>query len=185
MKNITSKLFILIALLTVSFSAVDAQSKTGFGAQRQLETKIRKEINTLPFYDVFDLIQYQVGNDGTVTLSGLVNEGSTRSGAVNRVKRLDGVKRVVNNIELSSLSRSDEVIRRQAYYKLANTGRLGAYLQGANPSMRILVNNGRITLGGYVNNRSEVNMAYVIANTVPGTFGVTNNLVAERDVRAM
>lgn len=180
MKNVASKLFILIALLTVSFTAVDAQ-KRGVFQGVELENKIRKEINMLPYYDVFDLISFQVSSNGTVTLDGLVNNGSTRSGAVNRVKRLPGVTKVVNNIELSSLSRGDDVIRRQTYYALARTGRLGAYLQGASPSMRILVDNGRVTLGGYVSNRSDANLAYITARTVPGTFGVTNKLIAERE----
>lgn len=180
MKNITSKLFILIAILTVSFSTAFSQARSGLD-QRQVETKIRKEINKLPYYDVFDLIQFQLSSDGTVTLTGLVNEGSTRSGAVNRVKRIAGVTNVVNNIELSSLSRFDDQLRRQTYYALARTGRLGAYLQGVNPSMRILVDNGHITLGGFVGTRQDANMAYIAARSVSGAFTVTNKLIADKD----
>jgi hyperosmotically inducible protein len=179
MKNITSKLLIFIAILTVSFSAVYAQ-KGGLD-NMQLEKKIRKEILMLPYYDVFDFVKFNLSNDGTVTLSGQVNEYSTQKGAVSSVKRLAGVSKVVNNIEVLPLSNFDDQLRQRVYYSIASKGALGGYLQETNPDMHIIVRNGNVTLEGFVRNSSDANLAKLAANSVSGVFSVTNNLISEKN----
>jgi hypothetical protein len=181
MKYFTTKLIAIAAILMVSISAASAQVKSGFD-RMALEKKIRKEINMMPYYDVFDLIEFRLSDSGEVTLSGLVNEGTTRKGAANRIKRLPGVTNVVNNVELSSLSNFDAQIRRQTLYALASAGRLGSYLQGGNPSMRILVDDGKITLAGYVSTKQDADLAYITARGVQGAFAVTNNLIADKEM---
>lgn len=180
MKLLTSRLFLFAAILTVSFLTVTASAQTGLN-KLALEKKVKHEILMLPYYDVFDFVQFKVSDNGTVTLSGYTNEYNTLKGAANRVKRLPGVTNVVNNIEILPLSNFDDRIREQAYYALARTGRLGAYLQDPNPSMRIIVRNGHITLAGSVRNSSEANMAYIAARGVSGAFSVTNALISEKD----
>src|ERR1044072_4426673 len=61
--------------------------------------EVRHELVTLPYYGVFDWLTYQVQNDGTVVLSGQVVRPTTKSDAEGRVKEIDGVRRVVNQIE--------------------------------------------------------------------------------------
>jgi hypothetical protein len=180
MKYITSKLLIFAAILTVSLAAVSANAQTGFD-KLALEKKVRHEILMLPYYDVFDLVQFKVSDSGTVTLYGQVNEYNTLKGAENRVKRLPGVKNVVNNIEILPLSNFDDELRQRTFYALARNGSLAMYLQGPNPDMRIIVRNGNITLAGTVRNKTDVNTAYITARGVTGSFSVTNNLVSEKD----
>jgi osmotically-inducible protein OsmY len=55
-------------------------------------------------------------------------------------------------------------------------------LQEPNPSVRIIVDGGRVTLEGYVNNRGTANLMNILANGIPGVFSVTNNLVTNKDM---
>ncbi len=144
----------------------------------QLARKVRHELVTLPYYGIFDNLAYSV-NGGTVTLYGQVVRASTRSDAAGRVKRIAGVSRVVNNIEVLPLSPMDDRLRRATYRSIAQMGGLYRYLQGANPSLHIVVNRGHITLEGVVSGSGDRNLAYIAANRVPGAFSVTNNLRVE------
>jgi len=97
------------------------------------------------------------------------------------VKRLDGVSRVVNNIKVLPLSRFDDEIRARTYRSLARTGGLYRYLQGGNPSLHIVVDNGHVTLEGVVANNSDRALANMAARQVSGVFSVKNNLRTDRE----
>lgn len=144
----------------------------------QLQRKVRRELVTLPYYGVFDNLEYSI-NGGTVTLSGQVVRPTTRSDAEGRVKRIKGVTRVVNNIEVLPLSRFDDDIRRATFRSVSRMGGLYRYLQGTNPSLHIIVERGHVTLEGVVSGSGDRNLAYMAANRVPGVFSVTNNLKVE------
>ncbi len=143
-----------------------------------LAKKVRHELVTLPYYGVFDNLAYSL-NGGNVTLYGQVVRASTRSDAERRVKRIAGVTRVVNNIEVLPLSSIDDSIRSRTYRSIARMGGLYRYLQGANPSLHIVVARGHVTLEGVVSGSGDRNLAYIAANRVPGVFSVTNNLRVE------
>jgi hyperosmotically inducible protein len=167
------KKLLLFAFAAMIFS-VSAQTAPGQNNSR-LDRQIRKEILTLPYYGVFDAIGYQLNGD-TVTLNGYVVRPTTKRDAENAVADVDGVGRVVNNIQVLPLSPSDDRIRYRLLRTLTNTGGLYRYFLGANPGIRIIVNRGRVSLEGYVDTRGDSNLAYVTARGVPGTFAVTNNL---------
>jgi len=177
-KNLVSQLAIGIfamLLLTVAPSVVLAQRGA---SDPQLERRVRKELVTLPYYGVFDNLAYKV-DGGTVTLYGQVVRSSTRSDAARRVKRLAGVTQVVNDIKVLPLSSFDDNIRRATYRSIARMGGLYRYLQGVNPSLHIVVDNGHVALEGVVSNSGDRNLAYMAANRVPGVFSVKNNLRVE------
>ncbi len=144
----------------------------------QLARKIRHELVTLPYYGVFDNLGYSI-NGSTVTLYGEVVRPTTRSSAEGRVKRLAGVAQVVNNIKVLPLSGADDRIRFATYRSIAQTGGLFRYLQGANPSIHIVVDRGHVTLEGVVSNKGDKTLANMAARQVPGAFSVTNNLRVE------
>jgi hyperosmotically inducible protein len=95
------------------------------------------------------------------------------------VAKVPGVARVVNNIEVLPLSSFDDAIRVRTYRAVFRTSSLYRYALGANPSIHIVVNRGRVTLEGVVANKMDSQLAYIAANSVPGVFGVTNNLRVE------
>jgi osmotically-inducible protein OsmY len=96
------------------------------------------------------------------------------------VKGIRGVTDVVNNIEVLPLSSFDDRIRYQVARTLTSGGgSLYRYLQGSNPSIKIIVKNGNVTLEGYVANRGDSNLANILTNGVSGVFSVRNNLIVE------
>jgi hyperosmotically inducible protein len=178
MKTIKSTLLTIGAALLLTMPVMAQGYRNNVVSNPQLAKKVRHELVTLPYYGVFDNLAYNISGS-TVTLYGDVVKPTTKSGAENRVKRLAGVSRVVNNIRVLPLSRMDDDIRAATYRSLAQTGGLYRYLQGANPSIHIVVDNGRVKLEGVVNNKSDKALANVAARSVSGSFGVTNNLVIE------
>jgi hyperosmotically inducible protein len=178
MNSIRNRILTFSAVLAIAASAVLAGPAGGVdqqGATAQITEKVRKELVTLPYYGVFDNLAYKV-DGGTVTLYGQVTRPTTRSDAATRVARINGVSRVVNNIEVLPLSSFDDQIRRRMYRTIFNTGGLYRYAMGANPSIHIVVNRGHVTLEGVVDSIGDSRLANIAANGVPGVFSVTNNL---------
>jgi hyperosmotically inducible protein len=141
---------------------------------------VRHELVMLPYYSVFDDLQFTVDN-GTVTLAGDVTRPVLKSDAANVVKRIPGVTNVVNNIKVLPLSPFDNRIRAATYRSVFGYASLYRYAMGANPSIHIIVENGHVTLKGVVDNQGDKNLAYIRANGVQGVFSVTNELlVAEK-----
>lgn len=163
--------------LAVSPMAVSAQKR-----DKSLSEQIRKQLVTLPYYGVFDNLAYKIDGN-TVTLYGQVVRPTTQKDAARRVAKLDGVGDVINNIEVLPLSSFDDSIRFRTVRAISSYGALYRYFQGANPSLHVIVKNGRVTLEGVVANKSDANLARIAANGVPGVFSVTNNLMVEREAR--
>lgn len=144
-----------------------------------IEDRVRHELVMLPYYNVFDELSFRVDNDGTVTLFGAVTQPWVKSDAYRSVKRLPGVTRVDNQIEVLPLSPFDNQIRIRTYRALVGTSSLYQYFMGTQPSIRIVVKNGHVMLDGVVSNNMDRQLAYMAANRVPGVFSVTNNLQTE------
>ncbi|CAN5737669.1 hypothetical protein BH24ACI2_BH24ACI2_10640 [soil metagenome] len=184
MRFLKSFLFIaVIAILGFSSLNVQAQSFSDNGktSRSDIERKVFKEILKLPYYGVFDNIAYKVDGD-TVTLYGKVLRPTTKSSAENVVEDINGVKNVVNNIEVLPLSGFDDSIRYRTLRTFANNGgSLYRYFLGVNPSVKIIVDNGHVSLEGYVANRGDYNLANILANGVSGVFSVDNNLIVENE----
>ena len=100
-----------------------------------------------------------------------------KSDAEGVVKNIDGVGRVVNNIEVLPLSPMDDQIRRAVYRTLFNEPGLSRYSESAVPSIHIIVKNGTVTLEGVVDSEGDKNLANIKVNGVPNVFAVKNNLV--------
>ena len=75
-----------------------------------IEREVRHELVMLPYYGVFDNFAFQV-QGSTVTLSGQVTRPTLKSSAERVVKGVEGVEKVVNNIEVLPLSPNDDQIR--------------------------------------------------------------------------
>ena len=146
-----------------------------------LKKEVRHELLTLPLYGIFDWLEAEIRYEDTVILRGQVIRPTTKSDAENRIKRIEGVEKVINRIEVLPLSPNDDRLRRALYRALFNTNStLFRYSMGANPSIHLIVKNGHATLKGVVSNRGDSQIAYIKARGVPGLFGVTNELRIER-----
>jgi hyperosmotically inducible periplasmic protein len=207
MRNILILRALVALALPVIFcaSSLHAQQPSQ-DAVLNLANKVRKEILTLSNYGVFDHISFNIGASEkgyAVTLKGYASRPTLKSSAENVVKKIEGVDKIVNEIETLPTSRQDEDIRLAAYLRIYGNNVLsrynpnrGAPLYGSAMSWRrvqmmgisndpppgahpisIVVKNGNIILEGVVDNEGDKNIAGIVANGVSGAFSVTNNLV--------
>jgi osmotically-inducible protein OsmY len=176
-----------------------SESLTG-SQEKLLKTaeEIRKQIVTLPQFGVFDNIHFGVNPDGTVVLRGQASRPTLKSGAENVVKRIDGVTKVDNQIEVLPLSSNDDRIRAAVYHAIYSFPPLQKYTanRGMRPTpsvaraaggitndppigfhaIHIIVNNGHVTLTGVVDNETDMAIAEIRASGVPLVFSVDNQL---------
>ena len=147
-----------------------------------LVKEIRKELVTLPFFGVFDWLEGKVEPDGTVFLAGQVTRPTLKKDAQRRVEKVEGVERVINQIEVLPLSPNDDRLRRAVFRELFNfNSPLFRYGQQPIPSIHIIVSRGRLVLKGVVANKGDSDIANIRARGVPGLFEVRNDLRIERD----
>ncbi|HEY1754487.1 MAG TPA: BON domain-containing protein [Bryobacteraceae bacterium] len=158
--------------------ALSSPASSPVGESSRLEDMVRHELATLPYYGVFDSLSFRV-DAGQVILSGQVTQSVVKEDAERAVRKLPGVRSVISQIEVLPLSRMDDEIRRSTYYAVYGYGPLERYGLGSEPAIRILVKNGHVTLTGVVASAMDRAMVFQRANTVPGVFSVTNNLLIE------
>ena len=170
------KISLTLALAALTVSVFPSMFARTIDPKGDLADAVRHELAMLPYYSVFDDLQFNVDN-GTVTLAGDVTRPSLKSDAGNVVKHIQGVTNVVNNIKVLPLSPLDNRIRVATYRSVFGYAGLYRYAMGTNPSIRIIVDNGHVTLKGVVANQGDKNIAYIRANGVPGVFSVTNELL--------
>jgi hyperosmotically inducible periplasmic protein len=173
---------LLVGLLFAATCLLSGQDRDHHGSQRsddRLIKEVRHELVMLPFYSVFDDLSYKV-DGGTVTLFGAVVRPVLKSDAENAVKKIEGVDRVVNNIEVLPTSPNDDQIRRAVYRAIYSQPGLDTYSLRAVPTIHIIVKNGNVTLTGAVANIGDKERAGIAANGVSGAFSVTNNLQVDR-----
>jgi hyperosmotically inducible protein len=148
-------------------------------ARARIEREVRHELVMLPYYDVFDNLAYRVDGD-TVTLLGQVTRPTLKTDAERVVKDIEGVEKVVNNVEVLPVSPNDDSIRLAVYRAIFGHTALNRYAMRSVPPIHIIVKNGNVTLEGVVANESDKNIAGLQANSVSGVFSVKNNLRVEK-----
>lgn len=141
---------------------------------------VRHELVMLPYYGVFDNLEFRIEGVDTVILEGQVTRPTLKDDAGRIVKRLERVGKVVNNIEVLPLSPADDEIRRNAFRAIYSQPGLDRYAFRAVPPIHIIVKNGNLTLVGVVANEADKNVAGIAAKGVPNAFSVSNNLTIEK-----
>jgi len=161
--------------MTAALAATMALASAAPPSITPLENKVRHELVMLPYLNVFDDISFRVDGN-TVTLFGEVTQPVLRSDAGNVVKRVEGVARVENQIEVLPLSSFDDDIRLRTARAIYGYPALQRYGVGAQPSIHIIVKNGNVTLMGFVSTDVDKQLAFQRADAVPGVFAVNNQL---------
>ena len=176
----TLKLF-LVCLICLPLSAGDTvQLKTrtqesGNRGYDRLVRQIQHELIMLPFLSLFDDLSFRV-DDGAVTLLGYVSRPTLKTDSERVIKKIEGVEKIVNQIEVLPLSPSDDRIRVATARMLFGHPMLNRYALQVIPSIHIIVKNGNVSLDGTVDSENDRNVAGIEANSVPGVFQVKNNL---------
>jgi hyperosmotically inducible protein len=144
--------------------------------EQHIAKEVRHELIMLPYYSIFDDLEFQV-NGNNVTLLGAVVDPVLKKDAENVVKRVEGVSSVNNQIKVLPPSPMDDRIRREVARSISSQGGLYRYFLGAVGSIHIIVDNGHVTLKGVVDNQSDDTLAKLAANQVPGVFSVNDDLI--------
>ncbi|HXM46742.1 MAG TPA: BON domain-containing protein [Pyrinomonadaceae bacterium] len=148
----------------------------------RLVKRIRHELATLPYYGVFDWLQFEVRANNTVVLRGEVVRPTTKSDAEARVKDIDGVRGVINEIQVLPVSPQDDRLRLALYRTLYSwDSPLFRYATQSIPPIHIIVDHGRATLKGIVDSKADAQLAYMRARSVPGLFDVKSDLVVSSE----
>ncbi len=144
-------------------------------AKAALVKKIVHAITMLPYYGVFDNIGF-ILSGRTVTLTGQVLRSSLKPDAEYAVKKVEGVDKVINEIEILPPGPLDQRLREQVRRAIYSYEPLFKYANLPNPPIRIIVKGARVTLTGVVDSETDKNLCTMRVNQVPDALSVTNNL---------
>jgi hyperosmotically inducible periplasmic protein len=145
----------------------------------QLEQKLAKKIayDRVGYFDnAFNYIGLNV-KDGVVTLTGDAYSDVPRDSAFAIATRTPGVQDVVNDVKVLPTSIFDNQVRVRTARALYRDTVLSRYASDPVKPIRIVVENGHVTLYGSVDSQMDKNIAGLRANSVFGTFSVDNKLV--------
>ena len=143
----------------------------------QLEQKLARKLRYVrEGYDsTFDYFALGV-KDGVVTVEGADRTGVGRDEAVADIANMPGVKDVVANISEEPASIFDDGLRIRTARAIYRDSVLSKYALDPARPIRIIVENGHVTLYGSVDNAMDKQVAGIRANQVFGAFTVENKL---------
>ena len=175
----TRKLFPLAFVL--SLWAGTALAFDGDRKDQQIANDISKAVNHYAYYTVFDDVNIGV-QDGNVTLTGKVTMPYKRDEIGKRVASIDGVRQVDNKLDVLPVSQFDDELRIRIARAIYGNSNFWNYAIMPNPPIHIIVERGRVTLTGVVQNEVDRMLARSLATNFQA-FSVTNNLKTDAEVR--
>jgi hyperosmotically inducible periplasmic protein len=146
----------------------------------QLEQKLAKKLRYVRLgYDItFDYFALGV-KDGVVTVEGQDRTGLGRDEALYDIATMPGVKDVIDNISIEPVSQFDDGLRLRALRVIYGDTVLSRYAIDPARPIRIIVDNGHLTLYGSVDSKMDKEVAGIRANQLFGAFSVDNKLQVE------
>jgi hyperosmotically inducible protein len=156
--------------VVLAFGVITASAANAAAVRNQAD-KIRHQIAMSPYYGVFDWIDVERPSNVEVVLQGQVREPYAKSDIESRIRKVEGVAKVVNKIEVLPVSASDDAIRLATYRAIFRyNSPLFRYANAIHPPIHILVKNGRVTLKGVVADKGDRQLAFFAARYVPGVM---------------
>ena len=166
----------LVALVSAPALARDEQTDL------QLFKHISDAVLRYPRFTVFDDVSASV-DQGVVTLAGKVTMPFKRTDIEDRVARVPGVKRVDNAIKVLPVSIADDDLRYCIARAIYGNSAFWQYATMSNPPVHVIVERGRVTLTGVVNNNVERMLARSLAAGF-GEFSITSELKTDSEVKS-
>jgi len=146
----------------------------------ELEQQLAKKLRYVRVgYDsTFDYFALAV-KDGVVAVEGRDRTGLGRDEALAAIANMPGVKDVIDKVSLEPVSRFDDELRLRAMRVIYGDSVLSKYAMDPARPIRIIVDNGHVTLYGSVDSPMDKTIAGLKANQLPGAFSVDNKLQVE------
>jgi len=116
---------------------------------------------------------------GVVTLEGQDRTGLGRDDALADIANVPGVKDVIEKVSIEPVSQFDDGLRFRAMRVIYGDSVLSKYAIDPGRPIRIIVDNGHVTLYGSVDNKMDKEVAGIRANQLFGAFSVDNKLQVE------
>jgi osmotically-inducible protein OsmY len=142
--------------------------------QQQVADKLRYD--RVGYGIAFNALGLNVQN-GVVTVQGDVRDYPARDSALLIIETTPGVKDVVDNINVLPTSPMDDDIRLRVARAIYGNTSLSRYAIDPAKPIRIIVENGHVTLYGVVDNQMDKQLSEMQARSVPNVFSVDNKLV--------
>jgi len=143
----------------------------------ELAAKLERKLHydRIGYDNQFNFVEVSV-KDGVATLNGETRTDVGRDSALSLANNMPGVRDVVDNIKVSPVSGFDDRIRIRALRAIYRDPVLGRYASDPAKPIRIVVDNGKLSLYGTVATAMDKQIAGMKANQVFGVFSVQNNL---------
>jgi hyperosmotically inducible periplasmic protein len=164
---------VLLATTLASLCATAQQHKWAGRELTDTEWAIHDRLAALPSHGVFDTLDFELQGNA-VTLSGKVLKESVQQNAESAVKRVAGVDKVINKIEVLPDSKRDDALRMNVYRAIYEHQPLDKYGTRQTPPIHIIVKGGWVSLEGLVDSAADRRMVYRRALGV--TSHVSDNL---------
>lgn len=174
---------ILLMGMLAAAMAAPASAELSFERERknlQILRDVTSEVRRYSRFTVFDDVSAAVDN-GVVTLVGKVTMPFKKDEIASRVARVDGVREVRNELGVLPVSPFDEELRYRIARAIYSNSAFWHYAAMANPPIHIVVEHGRVTLTGVVNNSVERMLARSLAMNY-GAFEVKNHLKTDAEI---
>ena len=161
--------------IQISSTASDAELK------EKLADKLRYD--RVGYGIVFNNLTLDVQN-GVATIGGQVRDYPSRDSAIAIATTMPGVKDVVDNIEVLPTSPMDDDLRIRVARAIYGNSALNRYAMDPQKPIRIVVDNGHVSLYGVVDSPMDKQIAVTQAKSVPNVFSVDDHLmVASNSVK--
>jgi len=147
--------------------------------ENRIELEIRRLLRTLPYFGVFDHLEYRV--DGSiVTLYGQVVHPDLRSDAQTLVSTIEGVGQVNNEIRFLTVSPSECQLRKAIFVAIYANPRFRPYTLVSGGTIHIVVEGDRVTLEGEVSSATDRLSVASVVKAVQGVSQVENHLTVSK-----
>ena len=168
----------LLALALSGIARADEVERKDFQVFQGVARQVQQYVN----FTVFDSVNASV-QDGIVTLTGKVTMPYKVDDLSRRVARVEGVRKVENQIQVLPVSRFDDELRLRIARAIYGNPSFRPFASMVNPPIHIIVERGRVTLEGVVNNNVDRQIANSIASQVLA-FEVKNELKTTAEASA-
>ena len=154
--------------IQISSTASDAELK------EKLADKLRYD--RVGYGILFNNLTLDV-KDGVATIGGQVRDYPSRDSAIAVAETTPGVKDVVDNIEVLPTSIMDDDLRIRVARAIYGNNVLSRYAMDPQKPIRIVVDNGHVSLYGVVDSAMDKQIAVTQAKSVPNVFSVEDHLM--------
>lgn len=177
-----STLLIVLPLVALALAPTPAHAQNFDPRDSRISLEVGQQLRAYPQLTIFDDVHARV-EGGVVVLQGKVTMPFKRNDLGRRIAAIDGVRELQNRIDVLPVSSYDSDLRHRIARAIYGNPSFWNYAAMAQPPIRIIVENGRVTLRGVVSSNVERVLARSLA-IGSGELSVINELRTDAEMQA-